>query len=132
RSGQVVLAGGYDGEYGVVRLFEPKEVADLRPATSGVLFDVPTLGSPSRRGHFPGMAASVLRGVEQGRGEAERSSPRAAASVLRGVEQRRGGEGERSSPGAAASVLRGVEQGRGGEGERSSPGAAASVLRGVE
>ncbi len=69
RSGQVVLAGGYDGEYGVVRLFEPKEVADLRPATSGVLFDVPTtLGSPSRRGHVPGAAGSVLRGVEQGRG----------------------------------------------------------------
>ena len=33
RSGQVVLAGGYDGEYGVVRLFEPKELADLRPGT---------------------------------------------------------------------------------------------------
>jgi len=95
RSGQVVLAGGYDGEYGVVRLFEPKEVADLRPGTSGVLFDVPTLGSPSRGGHFPGAATSVLRGVEHRRsGEGERSSPGAATSVLREVEHRRSAAGE--------------------------------------
>jgi superfamily I DNA/RNA helicase len=43
RSGQVVLAGGYDGEYGMVRLFEAKELADLRPATSAALFDLPEL-----------------------------------------------------------------------------------------
>jgi len=109
RSGQVVLAGGYDGEYGVVRLFEAKEVADLRPGASEPLFGLPTP---------PGSAVVP-------------SSP-AATSVLRGVEQGRGGEGERSSPGAATSVLRGGEQGRGGEGERSSPGAATSVLREVE
>jgi DNA helicase II / ATP-dependent DNA helicase PcrA len=41
RAGEVVLAGGYDGEYGVVRLFEPKELADLRPGTSEALFDLP-------------------------------------------------------------------------------------------
>ncbi|HST63574.1 MAG TPA: UvrD-helicase domain-containing protein, partial [Mycobacteriales bacterium] len=41
RAGEVVLAGGYDGEYGVVRLFEPKEIADLRPGTSEALFDLP-------------------------------------------------------------------------------------------
>ena len=41
RAGEVALAGGYDGEYGVVRLFEPKELADLRPGTSQGLFDLP-------------------------------------------------------------------------------------------
>ena len=41
RAGEVVLAGGYDGEYGVVRLFEPKELADLRPGRSEALFDLP-------------------------------------------------------------------------------------------
>ena len=29
RRGEVLLEGGYDGEYGVVRLFHPKELADL-------------------------------------------------------------------------------------------------------
>ncbi|HEY6746012.1 MAG TPA: UvrD-helicase domain-containing protein, partial [Mycobacteriales bacterium] len=41
RAGEVVLEGGYDGEYGVVRLFEPKEIADLRPGGSDTLFDLP-------------------------------------------------------------------------------------------
>jgi DNA helicase-2/ATP-dependent DNA helicase PcrA len=41
RSGEVVSAGGYDGEYGVVRLFDPKELADLRPGTAEGLFDLP-------------------------------------------------------------------------------------------
>ncbi|HEV7657581.1 MAG TPA: UvrD-helicase domain-containing protein [Mycobacteriales bacterium] len=40
RAGEVVLAGGYDGEYGVVRLFEPKELADLRPGGTDTLFDL--------------------------------------------------------------------------------------------
>ncbi|HEX6754779.1 MAG TPA: UvrD-helicase domain-containing protein, partial [Mycobacteriales bacterium] len=39
RRGEVQLAGGYDGEYGTVRLFEPKELADL---STDALFDLPT------------------------------------------------------------------------------------------
>lgn len=49
RAGAVVLAGGYDGEYGVVRLFEPKELADLRPGTSHALFDLPDPEPPTPR-----------------------------------------------------------------------------------
>ncbi len=47
RRGQVVLAGGYDGEYGVVRLFEPKELADLRlVAGTHALFELPSAPTP--------------------------------------------------------------------------------------
>jgi DNA helicase-2/ATP-dependent DNA helicase PcrA len=49
RSGEVVLAGGYDGEYGVVRLFEPKELADLHPSAAEALFDLPTPHTPAVR-----------------------------------------------------------------------------------
>jgi DNA helicase II / ATP-dependent DNA helicase PcrA len=48
RRGDVLLAGGYDGEYGVVRLFEPKELADLRPvAGTGALFELPATPAPT-------------------------------------------------------------------------------------
>ncbi|HZB51024.1 MAG TPA: UvrD-helicase domain-containing protein, partial [Mycobacteriales bacterium] len=59
RRGQVVLAGGYDGEYGVVRLFEPKELADLRPAAgTDALFELPSAppaaaGKPRRAAPAP-------------------------------------------------------------------------------
>lgn len=43
RRGQVIREAGYDGEYGVIRLFEDRE---LRAATSGgLLFDLPAPGS---------------------------------------------------------------------------------------
>jgi uncharacterized protein (TIGR00375 family) len=44
RRGEVVLEGGYDGEYGVVRLFHPKELADL--AGGDRLFDLPAAPDP--------------------------------------------------------------------------------------
>lgn len=37
RRGQVFRQGGYDGEYGVVRVFTPEELADIRSAGSGSL-----------------------------------------------------------------------------------------------
>jgi len=47
RRGEVVLAGGYDGEYGVVRIFDPKELADLRPGGGGdALFELPSPPPP--------------------------------------------------------------------------------------
>jgi DNA helicase II / ATP-dependent DNA helicase PcrA len=39
RRGEVIREGGYDGEYGVIRLFDPKELADF--AATPALFDVP-------------------------------------------------------------------------------------------
>lgn len=62
RAGEVVLAGGYDGEYGVVRLFEPKELVDLRPGTSQGLFDLPDPAAP------PGEAAAPAAGEAVGDG----------------------------------------------------------------
>jgi superfamily I DNA/RNA helicase/PHP family Zn ribbon phosphoesterase len=40
RNGRVVRDAGYDGEYGVIRLFEPKELDDL--TGTGTLFDLAT------------------------------------------------------------------------------------------
>src|SRR5829696_2728518 len=46
RRGQVVLAGGYDGEYGMVQLFEPKELADLGGPGAQPLFALPDMPAP--------------------------------------------------------------------------------------
>jgi superfamily I DNA/RNA helicase len=86
RRGDVVLAGGYDGEYGVVRLFEPKELADLRPvAGTEALFELPS-PPPSPRPDPLAPVASLPRVVEQGRSDPVASLPRA-------VEQGRSGAG---------------------------------------
>jgi DNA helicase-2/ATP-dependent DNA helicase PcrA len=39
RRGEVIREAGYDGEYGVIRLFEPGELARLEAATSPALFE---------------------------------------------------------------------------------------------
>ncbi|WP_028926580.1 UvrD-helicase domain-containing protein [Pseudonocardia acaciae] len=39
RGGQVIREAGYDGEYGVIRLFEPGELTRLRTVTAPALFD---------------------------------------------------------------------------------------------
>jgi ATP-dependent DNA helicase UvrD/PcrA len=70
RAGQVIREAGYDGEYGVIRLFEERELRDLR-AGGAVLFeteeklrkDAPRSRSPSPR----------LRG--EGRGEGDSPQP---------------------------------------------------------
>jgi DNA helicase II / ATP-dependent DNA helicase PcrA len=63
RAGEVVLAGGYDGEYGVVRLFEPKELADLRPGTSEALFELPSPSPPPVPVPAPRAAPEPLDGL---------------------------------------------------------------------
>jgi DNA helicase-2/ATP-dependent DNA helicase PcrA len=46
RRGQVIRDAGYDGEYGVIRLFEPQELKSR--TAGGLLFDLPQLrGKPS-------------------------------------------------------------------------------------
>jgi uncharacterized protein (TIGR00375 family) len=40
RSGEVIKEAGYDGEYGVIRLFRPEELAD-----TAALFDIPATGA---------------------------------------------------------------------------------------
>ena len=39
RAGQVIREAGYDGEYGVIRLFEESELKRL--TSGGLLFDAP-------------------------------------------------------------------------------------------
>lgn len=44
RAGQVICDAGYDGEYGVIRVFDPAELR--RHKTGGLLFDLPKLAAP--------------------------------------------------------------------------------------
>src|SRR5829696_2890489 len=125
RAGEVVLAGGYDGEYGVVRLFEPKELADLRPAAAEALFDLPAPRDPAP-------AASAASIAARG----------ATSSLLREAEQSRGAAGEGHASGETTSLLHPAEQRRSAAGG-TTPGepdgagdglfaAPARVLRGPE
>jgi superfamily I DNA/RNA helicase len=50
RRGEVIKEGGYDGEYGVIRLFRPEELAG-----AGALFDLPESVTEPRQ---PGMSAT--------------------------------------------------------------------------
>ncbi len=47
RKGKVIRQGGYDGEYGVIRVFEPGELESRH--SLGTLFDLPTASAPPRR-----------------------------------------------------------------------------------
>ena len=47
RAGQVIRESGYDGEYGVIRLFEESELKRL--TSGGLLFDAPVSCHPGRR-----------------------------------------------------------------------------------
>jgi len=51
RRGQVYRQGGYDGEYGIVRVFAPEELADARGALPGVK-------APAKRGRKKAIAAA--------------------------------------------------------------------------
>ncbi|HUJ45227.1 MAG TPA: UvrD-helicase domain-containing protein [Opitutaceae bacterium] len=45
RAGEVLREGGYDGEYGIIRLFKPDELESLK--SSGVLFAMPEAAAPA-------------------------------------------------------------------------------------
>jgi uncharacterized protein (TIGR00375 family) len=59
RRGEVLREAGYDGEYGVIRLFEPKELADSTQ-TAG-LFELPTPAPPAPRPTRPRPAPAPVR-----------------------------------------------------------------------
>jgi DNA helicase II / ATP-dependent DNA helicase PcrA len=90
RSGEVVRAGGYDGEYGVVQLFDPKELADLRPGPSEALFDLPAarhpaglaVGGPPESG--PGATTTLPSPAEHRRSAPGRSGAADDAAALWG------------------------------------------------
>ncbi|WP_026239653.1 UvrD-helicase domain-containing protein [Parafrankia discariae] len=62
RRGEVIRQAGFDGEYGVIRLFQPGELT----ADAGTLFDldtpgpVPTPPAGTRRGRGPGRSGTAL------------------------------------------------------------------------
>ncbi len=106
RSGQVVLAGGYDGEYGVVRLFEPKELADLRPGSAEALFDLPTPAAvgPARQREAPATGVEVVAADGGLFAEPERlvvavePAVAAPASVLDGLDPEQRAAAEATGP----------------------------------
>jgi DNA helicase II / ATP-dependent DNA helicase PcrA len=105
RAGQVIREAGYDGEYGVIRLFEERELRDLR-AGGAVLFPTekdarpklaPASPSPSpRRGEGRDEGAPALSPTQEpphpdsarGRAESDLSPPRRGEgrSVLAGLD----------------------------------------------
>ncbi|GAA5189219.1 UvrD-helicase domain-containing protein [Rugosimonospora acidiphila] len=48
RRGQVRRTAGFDGEYGVIRLFEPAELSSVAHGSSDMLFDVPVMPAPRK------------------------------------------------------------------------------------
>ncbi|MGF6230676.1 DNA helicase-2/ATP-dependent DNA helicase PcrA [Inquilinus ginsengisoli] len=98
RKGQVIRDAGYDGEYGVIRLFEPQE---LRSRTAGgLLFDLPL-----RRAEATTEAAGTVRNLSRPAGEAGRPQD---ARVRAGP-----GLDEEPSPGAANAAPTSPASGRG-------------------
>src|SRR5690606_11768763 len=97
RRGQVRRTPGFDGEYGVIKVFEPGELD--RPATTGeALFDLPAARSTSgsgrrRRGQaaaLPGMVESASTRSAYPRPSAPAAvgpDPAAAEPVLVGMEE---------------------------------------------
>ncbi len=48
RAGEVIREGGYDGEYGVIRVFQPDELENTKSV--GVLFDLPEPAAKKKKG----------------------------------------------------------------------------------
>lgn len=63
RAGKVVCQPGYDGEYGVVKLFEPGELA--RAATLTVPLSLPGMGAAAGAGQPPRPARTGSKGQEK-------------------------------------------------------------------
>jgi DNA helicase II / ATP-dependent DNA helicase PcrA len=66
RRGEVVREPGYDGEYGVIRLFEPGELAKLEETAAPALFEAP---EPTPRAKMVAPPAEVARLPHPDRGE---------------------------------------------------------------
>jgi DNA helicase-2/ATP-dependent DNA helicase PcrA len=120
REGRVLREAGYDGEYGVIRLFEPDELE--RPASAAVLFEPPPQAPAPPKSRRAWAAA-------------EDTSPVPAPAP---TETPRTGRGGSLPPPAALQPQPGHAEGGASRGERSSPldgldadqrAAAATVAR---
>jgi DNA helicase II / ATP-dependent DNA helicase PcrA len=63
RSGAVIREAGYDGEYGVIRLFAPGELDRLRAATSPALFGEPAVRAPDDIGPESALGTAEVAGT---------------------------------------------------------------------
>ncbi|AUS80635.1 AAA family ATPase [Actinoalloteichus sp. AHMU CJ021] len=89
RRGEVIRDGGYDGEYGVIRLFEPGELRRDRERHTPALFDAEPTPAPvrARPGTVPGGAhAATTAGAPGVRGGASTPQPTTAAAPDGAVE----------------------------------------------
>lgn len=82
REGQVIRQGGYDGEYGVIRLFTPEELKNRDSV--GVLFELPEERQPSETGRA---APESGRHGPARSSESGRHAPARNAQSARGVGQ---------------------------------------------
>jgi DNA helicase II / ATP-dependent DNA helicase PcrA len=83
RRGDVIREAGYDGEYGVIRLFTPGELERLRAATSPALFGEPAVravepsgAGPSGSGRSGAVARTAGAAVEPAGAGLHRVAPR--------------------------------------------------------
>jgi len=74
RRGQVIREAGYDGEYGVIRLFEPGELERANPVATPSLFDDLPVAAPA-----PAPAAKRRRTAKAATAPAESEAPAAEA-----------------------------------------------------
>ena len=84
RAGQVIRNGGYDGEYGVIRLFEDAELRRL--TAGGLLFDLPAPQAPPRPESVVAPPAAPAAPTEnKARPDNEESVPASDCSPQTGV-----------------------------------------------
>ncbi len=70
RSGQVTPSPGYDGEFGVIRMFDDQELARLRGQDELFPAQAARRGRAKREGTFPGASPALVERVEPGAGSA--------------------------------------------------------------
>jgi DNA helicase-2/ATP-dependent DNA helicase PcrA len=82
RRGEVIRDAGYDGEYGVIRLFEPGELKRANAISAPGLFDDALFATPQEKDPAPSPKANRAPAVRQPEPEPE---PAPAASVETGI-----------------------------------------------
>lgn len=82
RRGQVIREGGFDGEYGTVRVFTPRELAELAGGRGRAV--LPGLDGGNRRTSGSGGTAGKASSAPQGRRAADLSLPHAASGFPAG------------------------------------------------
>jgi DNA helicase-2/ATP-dependent DNA helicase PcrA len=115
RRGEVIREAGYDGEYGVIRLFEPGELAKLETASAPALFE--GFETVSARQDDPSVVRrrSVAEAPSLGRDDpsvvARRSAPQSSPTRGQSADRRQTTDGSSRPvlPGAEVSLLDGLD-----------------------